>query len=187
MGMSLGNEHWQAASAGAMMGSVAGCTVLGVIDAQLPELAAWVINTVAIMAVCWAMAAWKRAWYSWLLFWGMSVVCLSDQIVYWAGASINRSATSAAGWFVVWAYGICWYWLIRSPRRSLVASPELHIFHHVIHHGPGQDPVGSMAASSGPASPPKTIQGKVMHAIEAPSRVPGAASRLVRRALRRTS
>ncbi len=171
-------DHGRVLDSGAFTGALIVSAFLAWADTKMPLLCAWLVNTAVILGVSWAMAAWKRAWYAWLAFWGMSVICVIDGCL---DAVAYRGTTAvAAVWPVACAYVFIWYWLVRSPRRQPPPPPQVI---HVMHHGlPGQ-----VTAVPVPVTAPgrKVITGRVIRAIESPASLPGAASRLASRTRKR--
>jgi hypothetical protein len=119
---------------GAWAGAIAGVAALGWLDTYIPHLAAFLLNWTVVLAVCYAMACWKRAWYAWLAFWGMAAACVLCGILQLAGAM--AAPWSGACWVMACVMVTIWYWLVRIPRLQPAAEPrEIHVIHHVIHHG----------------------------------------------------
>jgi hypothetical protein len=131
-------DHDRVINSGAWLGAIAAMGALGWLDMRMPAWCAFLLNWTVVLAACYAMARWKRAWYAWLAFWGMAAVCLAAGILQLAG--LMGGMSSAAVWWVASAVVFIWYWLIRMPRLRAAAAAverrEIHVFHHVIHHGP---------------------------------------------------
>jgi hypothetical protein len=170
------SDHDRVMSSGALLGTIAGMAGIGWLEIQLPALASWALEWAIILAVCCAMALWKRAWYAWAAFWGMAVLCPLAGILHLAGAMTGQ--WSAASWWVACAMVFIWYWLVRMPRLQPAVQAagrrEIHVFHHVIHHGPELAgwaaaeidggtavPVSARKVTPGAITPRKVIRGAI--------------------------
>ena len=103
-----------------------------------PYLLAWTVNSSVTIGVSYAMARWKRAWYAWLSFWLIVAVSLANGLLKAATPWLD-SPWSGASWVLALVIVWSWYWLVRIPRLQPAAAAverrEVHVFHHVIHHG----------------------------------------------------
>jgi hypothetical protein len=171
-------DHDRVVTSGAWIGAIAGISGLGWLDTHIPAWCAFLLNWTVILAVCYGMARWKRAWYAWLALWGMAATCVLCGILQLAGAM--DSQWSAASWWTACLMAFIWYWLIRMPRLHPVAEAierhEIHVVHHVIHHG--QDLPGWTATGIPAGAPRKVVAGKAQAISPArkslPARVKGA-------------
>ena len=131
------SDHDRVLSSGAWLGAMAVMAACGWLDGHMPHACGFALNWAAVLAVCYGMAAWKRAWYAWAAFWAMAATCLVAGVLQLAGAMAGP--WSVACWCVASAMVFIWYWLIRMPRLQpavqAVERREVHVFHHVIHHG----------------------------------------------------
>jgi hypothetical protein len=155
-------DHDRVITSGAWLGAIAGMSALGWSDTRIPHLAGFALNWTVVLAVCYAVACWKRAWYGWVAFWGMAAVCAAAGILQLAGLMTGESSTAV--WCVAVAMVAIWYWLIRMPRLQpavrAVTRHEIHVFHHVVQELPGW----ASAEVTGPAR--KVIAGSTIAAIE---------------------
>ena len=151
-----GSDHGRVVTSGAWMGALAGTSLLGLADMRIPGWCAFLLNWTICLAVCYFMARWKRAWYAWAAFWGMAAVCLLAGILTLAG--LMHGQLSAASWWVACAMVFVWYWLVRIPRLQpaveAVERREVHVIHHVIHHGPE---LPGRTAAEMPAAPARKV------------------------------
>ena len=167
-------DHDRVVTSGAWTGAILGMALVGWLDMHLPGLLAWALEWAVILGACYAMAAWKRAWYAWAAFWGMAALCPLAGILRLAGAL--DSAWSATAWWLACVMVFLWYWLVRIPRLQpavqAVARTEIHVFHHVIHHGAGLPSadvtqIPGWSAPSVTASARPAIQGPARKALAA--------------------
>jgi hypothetical protein len=124
-------DHDRVVASGAWAGAIAVSALLAWADTKIPLLCGWLVNTAVVLSVCWLMAAWKRAWYAWLAFWGMVAICTADGCLDLAGAERGGLASGVV-WLVAVIYVTCWYWLVRAPRQAPPEPPQP--VQHVIHH-----------------------------------------------------
>lgn len=74
------SDHERVVTSGAWLGALLVCASLGWADQQIPVFCTWLMNTMVIMTVAYAMAAWKQVWYGWLANWGLAACCAADRI-----------------------------------------------------------------------------------------------------------
>lgn len=181
------SDHERVASSGAWLGFGLGVGALGILDTHMPHVCAFLLNWTFVLAACYFIAVWKRAWYAWVAFWGMAVLCPVGGIMELAGAL--SSQWSIGAWLLGCAMCFVWYWLIRMPRLQAavqaVERHEVHVIHHVIHHGqeiPGWSaaPVAAPSRKVIPAVAAKVIE-PTRRAIEPARRAHNAVSGLLAR------
>jgi hypothetical protein len=175
-------DHDRIVTSGAWTGAIVFMLAFGWLDTKMPAWAGFALDWTAILAVCYAMACWKRAWYAWAAFWGMAVTCLLCGALALAGVTSNQ--WSAASWVLACVMVSIWYWLIRMPRKhpavlAALERHEIHVFHHIVHHGP-QLPgwtaaeITTETAAPIPAPARKVIAGTAIRAIEPARKARGA-------------
>ena len=164
-------DHERVASSGAWAGAALGMLLLMAADLYIPLWCAFALNWTVILGACGAIAVYKARWYGWLCFWGLAVTCLVTGVLKIAGA-VDAQPISTAAMIAGGIIAFFYYWLVRMPRRQPEAPAqrrEVHVFHHVIHHGQ-QAPGVTVTAGRGEIPAQKVIAGSVMRAIEAPRR-----------------
>jgi hypothetical protein len=132
------DDHRRTIESGAWIGAMVVAALLGMLDRHLPHLLAFAVNWLVVLAVCYGMALWKRAWYAWLAFWLMAAICPVSGILQLAGVMTTMS--SDAVWMVACAVVFAWYWLVRIPRKQPEAVQDAqatHVIHHHVFHVPG--------------------------------------------------
>jgi len=169
----LVSDHGRVIESGAWAGALAGVALLGWAGSHLPHLAAFVLDWTVILAVCYGMAAWKRAWYAWLAWWGMAAACVSCGILQLAGAMSGPWA--GATWVMACVMVFIWYWLVRIPRKHpVVPDAGTHVYHHVIFHGQELPGWASAEVTGGPPGTREVIAGTAVREIEPPRTVRAA-------------
>jgi hypothetical protein len=127
-------DHHRVVNSGAWLGFGLGVGMLGWLNGHMPHVCGFLLDWAAVLAVCYVMAAWKRAWYAWAAFWGMAALCVLGGIFQLLG--LLTSQWSTGSWVVGCGMCFAWYWLVRIPRWHPAPAPrETHIIHHIIHHG----------------------------------------------------
>lgn len=131
--MSAQSDHDRVLSSGAWFGAFVFACLMGWIDAQVPRWAGFLVTWTVIIAVFYAIARYKRAWYAWLSLYAtmaLFLVCITLNLI----GVLNNNLSFAS--FVVAGIGLfIYYWLIRMPKLQTVAAKEIHHIHHVVHHG----------------------------------------------------
>jgi hypothetical protein len=168
-GRAARTDHGRVVTSGAWIGAAAATAALGWLDMRMPAWCAFLLNWTVVLAVCYGMARWKRAWYAWLAFWGMAAICPVAGILQLAG--LMGGMSSAAVWWVASAMVFVWYWLIRMPRlrgaAEAIERREIHVFHHVIHHG---QELPGWTAEAVPAEDARKVTAGEVRAISPPRR-----------------
>ena len=156
-------DHDRVVTSGAGLGAMAGIALMCAADSLIPHWCAFVVNWAVILSACGAITVYKRRWYGWLAFWGLAAICLTSAVMALFGVQRSLLGGAVAGIVITGIY----YWLVRMPRlqEEPAERREVHVFHHVIHHG--QEPGWTVtAAAAAPAR--KVIPGSVLRAITAP-------------------
>ena len=112
-----GSDHDRVVTSGAWAGAMAAAAVLMWADNHMPYACAWLLNTAVVLGTAYGMARWKRAWYAWLCFWALAVICAAEGILK-AATTLLDAPWSNATWVFAWLLVGCWYWLVRAPRRQ---------------------------------------------------------------------
>jgi len=186
------SDHVRVATSGAWWGAIIVSGFMAWADPQMPLFCSWPLNTAVILGACWAMAAWKRAWFAWLAFWGMAACCVADGVS--AALGLERSFSSAMLWLLASAYVTCWYWLVRAPRRHPPepAQQAMHVIHHHVIHGGAAAPlewaesIPQVTGEQGrPGGRPAIAPGTLKAVEAAPDPVTRIAARIAARIERR--
>ncbi len=175
-------DHERVASSGAWLGFGLGVGLLGWADGHMPHVLGFLLNWSSILAVCYAMATWKRAWYAWIAFYGMAALCVTGGMLQLLGYLTSQWSTGS--WIVGCSMCAVWYWLVRIPRMHPPKLPDVtHIIHHHVFHGPGSQVLdlgqhvpglpGSLPAELGPDGRPAVGQ-QQPRALESYAVNPGA-------------
>jgi hypothetical protein len=156
------SDHSRVVRSGAWLGAIVFTSAFGWLDTAIPHWLGFLLNWTVVLAVCYAMACWKRAWYAWLAFWGMAAAALLCGSLSLAG--VMKGDWSAASWVMACVIVFIWYWLVRMPRLQptvqAVARTEIHVFHHVINY-PAEP--GWRASVADPGR--RVIQGSAARAV----------------------
>jgi hypothetical protein len=173
-------DHDRVMTSGGWYGVLIGAAVLGIIDAHLPLMLGWTVNTLVVLGIAYAMAVWKRCWYGWLAFWGLVAMCAIDgglDLFVQSWPYGNPLSIGIQAWAQVFIW--IWYWLIRMPRRQTEAPPQVShvIHHHVIDGLPAHVQTAEQVIED---RAPRVIEGSVSRkAIGAAPVQPNPAARLV--------
>jgi hypothetical protein len=175
-------DHDRVITSGAWTGAIVFMSALGWLDTKMPTWAGFALNWTSVTGVCFAMAAWKRAWYAWLAAGAMAFLCPVAVILQLTGVTTGVSSTGV--WLLASAMVFIWYWLIRMPRKhpavlAALERHEIHVFHHVIHHFPqlpGWTTAEITRETTAPIPAPgrKVIAGTAVKAIEPGRKARGA-------------
>jgi hypothetical protein len=165
------SDHERVVTSGAWLGATLFLLLMCWADAHIPHLFAFALNWAVVLGVCYTMAVYKRRWYGWVAFWGMAAACATSAVLQLAG--FMHGLLPTAGLLMACVICFTWYWLIRMPRWQpaveAIERREVHVFHHVIHHGQAPGMVTATTSSGEVADQPqKVIPGSVIRAIEAP-------------------
>jgi hypothetical protein len=178
-------DHDRVITSGAWLGFGLGVALLGWLDGHIPHLLGFLLNWTAVLAVCYAMAVWKRAWYAWAAFWGMAVLCVTGGIMQLLG--LLTSQWSTGSWVIGCTMVFVWYWLVRIPRLHPPAPLQVsHVIHHHVFHAPGAAlPAPGDAVTQLPASQQAAVPGRVLRAINPPKTRARQIGESIRQAIRR--
>jgi len=88
------SDHERVVSSGAWLGFGVGVGTLGWLDGHMPHVCAFLLNWMSVLAVCYFIAVWKRAWYAWVAFWGMAALCPIGGIMELAGGLPARGCSA---------------------------------------------------------------------------------------------
>jgi len=150
----------------ALIGSWVGIIVLTVIDLHLPYLVGWLLNTVVILGVCFAICAYKRSRASWACFWVLAALCALAPVLSLAG--LTSGDWTAADWIIAVIEVTAWYWLLRFPAVRPVAAPAPGhvVVHHVMHGTLGDQAATATGQVLRDAVPDYLVRGAVPGAVE---------------------
>jgi len=169
------SDQGRTASSGALIGAVIVTFGLGMADLHMPAWCGFALNWSVILGACYVTTVYKRRWYGWLVFWGLAVTCLIAAILGLMGV-VSGNRPNGAGLVIGAAIVGAYYWLLCIPRRQAGAPAprsEVHVFHHVVHHGQSSGPAVVTAAAARaqfPGPVQKVIGGRVAQVITAPHR-----------------